>query len=121
MDGDKIFLTAIGFYGYHGDLPEERALGQRFRADVELFLDTRPAARDDDLAATVDYSRVVERVREIGGTERYRLVETLAERIAAAILEEFEVTAVRVRLVKPHPPIPAPLGGVGVEIFRRRP
>jgi len=121
MGDDKILLTAIGFYGYHGDLPEERELGQRFRVDLELFLDTRPAARQDRLEATVDYARVVQRVREIGRTERYRLVESLAERIAAALLDEFTVEAVRVRLIKPHPPIPATVEGVGVEIFRRRP
>lgn len=97
---------------------EERKLGQRFLVDVELLLDLREAGRRDDLAASVDYERVHALVVEIGTREQFRLLETLAARIASAVLEQFQVQQVTVRATKPSPPLPAVVGGVSVEITR---
>ncbi len=47
---DKISLNRMTFYGYHGVIPEERTLGQRFIVDVDLLLDLKSAGRSDDLA-----------------------------------------------------------------------
>jgi dihydroneopterin aldolase len=109
------------FYGYHGALPEERAIGQRFVVDVELALDLRPAGTSDDLARTVNYAAVYEQVRAVVEGPPCALIEAVAERIAAAILgAHLAVQHVGVRVHKPEVPIPGILEGAEVEIVRRR-
>ncbi len=115
---DRILIQGIQFYGYHGVREEERKLGQRFVVDVDLRLDLSPGAGADSLSATVDYERVYAIVVEIGTREQFNLLEALASRVAAAILEQFPVRQVTVRVTKPSPPIPGLVGGVSVEITR---
>ena len=119
--GDKILLTGMTFYGYHGVRPEERELGQRFVVDLELELDLSAPAASDDLSDTVDYSRVYQVVREIVEGPSRNLLETLAEETARGVLGAFPIDGVRVRVTKPHVSIRgAVLDGAGVEIYRRR-
>lgn len=117
---DKILITGIQFYGYHGVSEEEQILGQQFLVDVELTLDLRPAASSDDLTQTVDYGDVVKQVTAIGRTRRFRLLEALAEATATDLLELERVREVRVRVVKRAPPLPDVVGSAAVEIVRRR-
>ncbi len=116
---DKIILKGMEFYGYHGSLPEEQSLGQRFIIDVELYLDLRRAGNSDDLDYTVDYARVFELVGKIVGGRPYRLIESVAETIATSILERFPVGEVLVRVKKPHAPLPGSFAWFAVEIRRR--
>jgi dihydroneopterin aldolase len=119
---DRIVLEGMVFHGRHGTLPAERELGQPFVVDVELRLDLRPAGLSDDLAQTVDYSEVHRLAREIVEGEPVNLIETVAERIAAAILEDHPpVESVRVRVAKPHVRLDdTVLAGSAVEILRHR-
>jgi dihydroneopterin aldolase len=115
---DRIFINGIQFHGYHGVRHEEQQLGQRFVVDVTLSLDLTAAARADSLAATVDYERVCAVVVDLGTGERFRLLETLAGRIADAILEHFPVRQATVRVTKVTPPIPGFIGSVAAEVTR---
>lgn len=115
---DRILLQGIQFYGYHGVYDEERRLGQRFLIDVELRLDISGAAAEDDMAGTVDYGQVHAVVLEIGTRQKFKLLETLATRIASAILERFPIRQVTVRATKPAPPLAGALAGVSVEVTR---
>jgi 7,8-dihydroneopterin aldolase/epimerase/oxygenase len=119
---DTIELTGLTFYGYHGAFAEEQRLGQRFVVDVRLGLDLTEAGRSDDLTRTVDYGKVVEAVRAIVEGPPFRLIEALAETIAAAILTTYDrVQEIQVRVEKPSAPVAAaPSGLVAVEIRRRR-
>lgn len=109
------------FRGHHGVSEAERSLVQRFRVDVALELDLRPAARSDDLGQACDYSRVFETVQHLVENRTFQLLETLAERIAEAILEGFPaVSALTVGVFKPDPPIHGTFERVGVEICRAR-
>ncbi len=122
MTEDRILLEGMIFYGRHGTLPAERDLGQRFVVDVEIYCDLRPAGLSDDLTKTVDYSEVHRQAREIVEGEPVNLTETVAERIAAAVLERHPpVEAVRVRVAKPEVRLEdTVLAGSAVEILRRR-
>jgi dihydroneopterin aldolase len=119
---DRILLEGMVFHGHHGTLPAERELGQPFVVDVELRLDLRPAGLSDDLAQTVDYSEVHRRAREIVEGAPVDLTETVAERLATAILQDHpSVEAVRVKVAKPHVRLDdTVLAGSAVEILRRR-
>ena len=119
---DRILLEGMVFHGRHGTLPAERELGQPFVVDVELRLNLRPAGLSDDLAQTVDYGEVHRRAKEIVEGPPVNLTETVAERIAAAVLEEHPaVEVVRVKVAKPHVRLgDTVLAGSAVEISRRR-
>ena len=116
---DVLRLRNMRFYGRHGVLPEEEALGQRFEVDVEIHLDLRPAGQSDELQRSIDYAAVHGLVSYIVTEERFRLLEALAERIAARIRKEFGPPEIVVRVRKPHPPVPGDFDGVEVEIHRR--
>lgn len=117
---DKIILQGMEFHGYHGVLPEERALGQPFIVDLELELDLRPAGESDDLELTVNYARVFELVGSVVRGKPHRLIEAVAEDIASAVLERFPVAASTVRVKKPQAPVPGHFSWMAVEIRRTR-
>lgn len=120
-DSDRIILEGMTFYGYHGHLPEERALGQRFTVDLQVGSDLAPAGATDDLEQTVDYAALYAEVRRIVEGEPVRLIETLAARVAAAALREPRALWVRVRVSKPGVAIPGSiLASAAVELVRRR-
>lgn len=118
---DAVFLEGLRFYGYHGVNPEERSLGQRFLVDVELVADLRVAGQRDDLAATINYSAVYRRVRAIVEGPPRRLLEAVAEEIAAMLLAEFPTEVVTVTVRKPEVALRgAFLAAAGVRICRTR-
>lgn len=117
---DYIHLNELEFYGYHGSLPEETKLGQRFRVTVSLATDLSEAGKTDNLDKTVNYAEVYNVCQSIVEGEPVKLIETVAEKIATAVLAEFadKVTGVRVVLIKPDPPIPGHYASVSVDITR---
>lgn len=119
---DLLRLTGMAFYGYHGVADEERHLGQRFVVDLELAIDLAPAAQADDLALAVDYRTIYERVRAIIEGPSCRLLETLAERVAAAALAAHPAVQAAVATVhKLAAPIPgAATIDVSARVERRR-
>ncbi len=117
---DKITLEGMEFYGYHGAMPEERSLGQRFVVDVELYLDLRQAGETDSLEFTVNYARVFELVQEIVCGPPRLLIESVAESVAGALLEQFPLAEVLVRVKKPQAPLPGIFSWAAVEIKRKR-
>lgn len=116
---DQIRLLGLRAFGHHGVFAHERAQGQEFAADVVLHLDVRSAAGSDDLAATVSYADVAEDVVALLAGEPVDLLETLAERIAAAVLARPAVQAVDVTVHKPQAPITVPFDDVQVHLRRR--
>ncbi len=115
---DRILLNGISFYGYHGVYEEERRLGQRFLVDVELHVDLAGAEHWADVSASVDYGRVHAVVVEIGTGTPCALIETVAARMAAALLSRFSPRRVTVRVTKVAPPIPGFLGSAAAEVTR---
>jgi dihydroneopterin aldolase len=117
---DRIFLHDVRFYGPHGVTKAEQAVGAWFSVDAEMAVDLAPAALSDDLRATVDYGGVARRIVEIGTGPSVNLIERLAVTIADAILRDFGVDEVRVRVRKLTPAMEGVLGTPGVELTRRR-
>jgi dihydroneopterin aldolase len=117
---DRILINEIEFHGHCGVTAEERKVGQRLSVDVELQVDLRPASRHDTVSKTVNYAKVCQTVLEVGRSETCRLVETLAERIASALIDRFGVEELFLRVKKIQPPLEEIKGGVIVEIRRSR-
>lgn len=117
---DVIRLQGMAFYAYTGVYEAERELGQRFEVDVEMGVDLKKAAANDDLEATVDYSRVYQAVRSVVEGRTFRLIEALAGSIADRVLADYPVAWVQVRVRKPHVPLGGLLDYVEVELRRER-
>lgn len=87
--------TVIGVYDW------EREIRQIVSIDLEMGTDIRPAAVSDHIQDTLDYKAVAKRLIQFIGDSEFQLVETLAQRSADIILNEFNVTWLRLRLSKP--------------------
>lgn len=86
--------TVIGIYDW------ERRTKQTVILDVEMGTDIARAAQSDDIADTLNYKAVAKRLMEFVGNSEYQLVETLAERVAEILLQEFKVPWLRLSLNK---------------------
>ena len=113
---DKIFLDELRIETIIGIWDWERKIRQTVIVDLEMSADIAKAAASDEVEDTLNYKKVAKRVQQFVGESSFQLVETLAERIAAIIRDEFGVAWVRVRVHKPG----AIRGSkdVGVEIER---
>ena len=118
---DVVELRGLRARGRHGVLPAERELGQVFGVDVAMHLDTRPAAASDDLADAVDYGAVAQAVHAVIAGEPVDLLETLAARVAGAVLADHRVRAVDVAVHKPAAPVTVAFEDVVVRVHRASP
>jgi len=87
--------TVIGVYDW------ERTVRQSVLLDLELAWDNQPAAASDELKHALDYAAISERVLDFIEGSEFQLIETMAEQVAALVLEEFAVPWLRLRLCKP--------------------
>jgi 7,8-dihydroneopterin aldolase/epimerase/oxygenase len=117
---DRITLTGLRVRGRHGVFDFERERGQDFVVDVTLTLDVRAATKSDDVADTVHYGELTDRLVEIVAGEPVHLIETLAERLAAACLADARVDSATVTVHKPQAPIPHDFADVSVTVSRTR-
>ena len=118
-----VFLRDLTLPASIGVYKREERAPQRIRINVDLGVtDEAAAAADgigrDELARVVDYAAVAKLVRRIVGAGHVRLVETLAERIAAACLQDARIQIVRIRIEKLD--IFPDAASAGVEVERRR-
>ena len=115
---DHIFIrdlrveTLIGFHR------RERHAPQTLRIDIEIGISNTAVFASDKVADCVDYDKAATRIRELASTERYNLVETLADRIARVLLDEFGAASAKVSVAKLG--ILKNAGLVGVQVERHR-
>ena len=116
---DVILLEGVQIPAALGVTAAERRLRRPVRLDIELERDLRAAGRSDRIASTIDYKAVYDAIEKVAAGQDHRLVEALAERVAAALLAEFDVDAVAISVRKSRP-----FAGVveyaGVKIRRER-
>lgn len=117
---DTIELTGLRAFGRHGVFDVERENGQDFVIDLRLGVSTTRAAETDDVADTVHYGELAEKVVAIVGGEPVNLIETLAHRIAGAVMEDQRIGFASVTVHKPQAPIPASFADVSVTVHASR-
>ncbi len=120
MTTDRISLTGIAGFGFHGVLDHEGRVGQRFTVDVTLGVDLRAAGSSDALEDTVDYGAIAARVAERIVGPPFALIEALADRIATDCLRHERVDVVEVTVHKPNAPVPTLVDDVSVTVRRVR-
>lgn len=97
---DVIFLNEFRAETIIGIYPWEREVPQTIQLDLEIGLPHSRAGISDDVADTIDYGRVVERIRQVLAEKHFSLVETLAEHIAQLVMNEFGSPWVRISISK---------------------
>ncbi|MGI6244140.1 MAG: dihydroneopterin aldolase [Pseudochelatococcus sp.] len=121
LPADRIIVSRIALFAYHGLHDEEARLGQRFFVSLDVGLDLREAGRNDDWNSTACYARMTETVQQVATAQRFHIIEGLAEAIASALLATIpRIVRATVRVEKPAAPVPAVLDTVAVEITRIR-
>ena len=115
---DHVFIEGLEIEALIGIYDWERRIRQTLVFDIEMAFDNRIPAASDDIALTLNYKDVSKRLVEYVGQSGFGLVETLAERCAAIILDEFGVARVRLKLSKPGAVRGARAVGVVIERSR---
>lgn len=87
--------TVIGIYDW------ERQIRQTISIDLEMAHDIQPAAQEDTIDKYLDYKSVAKRIIAFVEESEFQLVETLAEKIAEIVRNEFNVPWLRLKLSKP--------------------
>ena len=98
---DKIFLSEMKVDTVIGIWDWERKIRQTVVIDLEMSADIAKAAATDSVEDTLNYKSVAKRVQQFVEDSSFQLVETLAEKIAAIVRDEFDVQWVKVRVNKP--------------------
>ncbi|GAB3601470.1 dihydroneopterin aldolase [Microbacterium tumbae] len=117
---DEILLAGLSVFGRHGVYDHEREDGQQFVVDLRLHLHLADAAASDDVADTVHYGELADRVAAVVAGEPVNLIETLAGRIADVVLADERVLHVAVTVHKPQAPIAQTFSDVAVTLHRGR-
>lgn len=108
----EVELRGLEVFGHHGVTEEEQEAGVTLLWDVAWRLGE---VSEDDLSATVDYVEVAEVVREVSGSRRFQLLESLAEEAADAIHARFKLQWLRVRVRKTELDLPVEFTAATVE------
>ena len=112
----KIGLEDVRFHAPHGFFEEEQVMGNEFSIDVEVEAAVGEAAEHDDLGGTVNYATIYY-LLQAEMKKPTQLLEALAHRMATRIMQQFdEVSSVRLKVRKLHPPLGGRVGAAYVEV-----
>ncbi len=116
LENDIVFIQNLEIQTIIGIHPRERTTPQTVLISLELQTETAAAAAGDDIGDAVDYETLTRRVTDFVSHAEFQLIETLAENIAALVLENIAVKLITVEVQKPNAIDNA--GTVGVRIHR---
>lgn len=112
---DIVFIDGLEVYTTIGVYDWEKTITQKLVFDLELGTDIRGAASDDALAHTLDYAAISQRVIAIAQQDVVELLETLAEKVASSLMQEYGIPWLRLTLHKPGAVPQARSVGVRIE------
>lgn len=116
---DKIYIKNLEVFARHGVFPEENILGQKFVISAVLYTSLRKAGKTDDLAESIHYGEVSHFIKEFVEKNTWKLLETVAERLAEELLLKTKgLEKIRLEIKKPWAPVGLPLETVSVELER---
>jgi 7,8-dihydroneopterin aldolase/epimerase/oxygenase len=117
VQDDLIFIRDFRCDAWIGVYDWEQAAAQTLDLNIEYGLLNKDAEHTDSITDTIDYGKVVERVRAELKDHRFKLLEALAECVAQIVLKEFGAPWVRINVAKIHHV--KGVGRLGVSIYRR--
>ena len=115
-----IYLDQVSIYAYHGVSPQETKVGNTFLIDLKLKTDISLAIESDDIAHTVSYADIYQRLAEEMAIPS-KLLEHVAGRIVRRIFQDFPtIEAITIKLSKQNPPMGADIASAGIELTAQR-
>lgn len=117
---DTINITNLEIYCNHGVFVEENKLGQKFLVSANLYTDFSIATENDDLTKSINYGTVCKKITDFMKNNTFKLIETVAEKIAEMLLTEYYtfLKGVKIEIKKPWAPIGLPIDTVSVTLER---
>ncbi|MBA8826565.1 dihydroneopterin aldolase [Saccharopolyspora lacisalsi] len=115
---DRITVTGLRVWGYHGVLDHEKRIGQEFLVDLTVWVDLTDAAATDEVGRTLHYGVLAERAAAVVGGPSRDLIETVAAEIADDVMTDERVQGTEVTVHKPAAPIPLTFDDVAVTVHR---
>ena len=112
---DTVFIKQLEVISTIGVYDWEKSVQQKLYFDLEMAFDNRPAALTDDINLALNYFSVSERVNQFVQQTQFELIETMAEQVAALIMQEFNVPWIKLTLHKPGALAKAQSLGVQIE------
>ncbi|QHI96118.1 2-amino-4-hydroxy-6-hydroxymethyldihydropteridine diphosphokinase [Aristophania vespae] len=117
----RVSVRDLCLFAHHGVLEEEKRLGQRFFINIDALVNIDPAIKDDDYHQAVCYAGLCDIASEITRGSSFNLIETLADRIASAILERYsQVVETHIEIRKPSAPLPYTVSEAAIKITKKR-
>ena len=107
----KVKINRIKLFGYHGVYEQEKTNGQEFHISVEIKISSKYL---DDITSTVDYSLIIQSIKETFDEKRYDLIESLAIAISDKIMKDRRIKSTIISVKKPTPPIDVDIDSVEV-------
>jgi len=112
----KIIVKDLNLFGYHGVKESEKRNGQNFCFNIKILFNKNSFLNNDNLENTLNYSEVIELLKDINSNQRFNLLETLSQVVANKIIEMSSlIEKVTVKIEKTSPPIKENIESVGVE------
>jgi len=117
---DRITISDLEVFAYHGLLKEENSLGQKFLVSADLYFDVSEAAKDDDISKSISYTNICREIDSFLKNNTFKLIETMADRLARHLLIKYDkLDGVCIRVKKPWAPILMTLDTVSVSVERK--
>jgi len=118
---NKIFISGMEFFAFHGHYPEEKQAGNKFLVDLIMYADTSKSEKSDDLNDALNYQVAYAIITDILNNTKSNLLEKIADNVLTAIFAEFpELQKATVTIKKMNPPMGGQIDHVGVEISRQK-
>ena len=116
---DTINIYNLEVYAYHGVLPEETTLGQKFIVSATIYTDTSIAGHTDNLTDSINYASICSHITQYMTAHTFKLIEAVAENLIKDLLLTYPlINAISLEIKKPQAPIGLPLDTVSVKITR---
>ncbi|NLO08268.1 MAG: 2-amino-4-hydroxy-6-hydroxymethyldihydropteridine diphosphokinase [Clostridiales bacterium] len=117
---DRITISDLEVFAYHGVLKEENSLGQKFLISAELYMDVSEAAKDDDISKSINYANICKEIDTFLKNHTFKLIETMADRLAKHLLILYKnLDEICIKIKKPWAPILMTLDTVSVTVNRK--
>ena len=112
---NQVLIEALEIDASIGVFDWEKQVKQKLIFDLTLGCDFSQAAKSDEISDAVDYVAVCQEIKSITLATHYQLLETLAEKIAKSLFEQFQLNSIDLKIRKPGA-VPS-TSSVGVRVF----
>ncbi|MCX8671195.1 dihydroneopterin aldolase [Gilliamella sp. B2865] len=98
---DRVLIESLTVYTTIGVYDWEKNIKQKLVLDLEMAWDNKPAGKSDNVEFCLDYFVVSQSITSLIEANKFELIETVAERVAQLVIEQFSVQWLKIKVSKP--------------------